>query len=47
MASARTDSRPGRRELNAVETIVILAVVAAFILFEVWFFLFAKTVVPG
>jgi hypothetical protein len=46
-ADAARPARPGRRELNAVETIVILAVVAAFILFEVWFFLFAKTVVPG
>ena len=33
--------------VNTIETIVILTVVAASILFEAWFFFFAKTVVPG
>jgi hypothetical protein len=46
-ADAARPARAGRRELNAVETIVILTVVAASILFEAWFFFFAKTVVPG
>lgn len=31
----------GRREMNAIEMIVVAAVVAAFIALEVWFFFFA------
>jgi hypothetical protein len=46
-ADAATPDRPGRRDLNAVETIVILTVVVAFVAFEVWFFVFAKAGVPS
>jgi hypothetical protein len=46
-ADAAKPDRPGRPDLNAVEMIVILTVVVAFVAFEVWFFFFAKAVVPG
>jgi hypothetical protein len=38
MSSARVQPARGRREMNAIEMIVIATVVVAIILFEVWFF---------
>jgi hypothetical protein len=46
-ADAVKPGRPGRRDVNAVEGIVILTVVVAFVAFEVWFFFFAKGAVPS
>ncbi len=46
-ADAVKPERPGRRDINAVEGIVILTVVVAFVAFEVWFFFFAKGAVPS
>jgi hypothetical protein len=49
LLSRRADTaraaRPGR-EVNAVETIVVLTVVVAFVAFEVWFFFLAKAALP-
>ncbi len=38
MSAATVQPDQGRREVNAIEMIVIATVVGAFILFEVWFF---------
>ncbi len=41
MRTARESPDPARREINAIEAIVVVSVVAAFIAFEVWFFTLA------
>jgi hypothetical protein len=42
MSATSVQPERGRREINAIEMIVIAAVVAAFVLFEVWFFFLAS-----
>jgi hypothetical protein len=48
MSGGHTEHEPDRerREVNAIETIVVLTVVAGFIAFEIWFFFFAGTALP-
>ena|SRR5947209_92543 len=44
MRASQAQPARGRREVNAIETIVVMTVVAAFITFEIWFFFFASPV---
>jgi hypothetical protein len=43
MSAASAQPDRGRREINAIEMIVITAVVTAFALFEIWFFFLASS----
>jgi cobalamin biosynthesis protein CobD/CbiB len=47
MRSTREEPARRRRETNAVEAIVVMSVVVAFIAFEIWFFLLASGSVPN